>query len=112
MPLFNPKTVTNAYAAYLRDPTESELACATKWAEQAKIDSNGRNESQLEPELKTDIAPHERDDWERWFVARRAEAAALRTRIAAAEINARIYALFGLDADEIAAIEDSLAGQY
>ena len=63
---------------------------------------------------KTDIAPAERDDWEEWFVARRAEAAALCARIndAEAEINARAYALFGLDADEIAAIEDSLGGQY
>lgn len=63
---------------------------------------------------KTDIPLSERDEWERWFVDRRAEAAALRGRIAdaEAEINARTYALFGLEADEIAAIDESLAGQY
>lgn len=63
---------------------------------------------------KTDIAPGERDDWERWYAGKRAEAAALRTRIAdaEAEINARTFALFGLDADEIQVIENSLAGQY
>lgn len=56
----------------------------------------------------------ERDEWEAWYAARRAEAAALRTRIAdaEAEINARTFALFGLDAHEIAAIEEALAGQY
>lgn len=63
---------------------------------------------------KTDIPPGERDDWERWFAGKRAEAAALRAAIAAAEaeINDRVYRLFGLDADEIALIEESLAGQY
>lgn len=63
---------------------------------------------------KTDIAPGERDDWERWYAGKRAEAAALRSRIAdaEAEINARTFALFGLDADEIQLIENSLAGQY
>lgn len=64
--------------------------------------------------FRTDIAPGERDDWERWYEGKRAEAAALRARIAEAEaeINARTYALFGLDADEIRLIEESLAGQY
>lgn len=63
---------------------------------------------------KTDIAPGERDGWERWYEGRRAEAAALRARIAdaEAEINAHSYALFGLDADEVRLIEESLAGQY
>jgi hypothetical protein len=56
----------------------------------------------------------ERDQWEAWYAARRTEVAALKARIAdaEAEINARTYALFGLDTDEIAAIEESLAGQY
>ena len=64
--------------------------------------------------FKTDIAPGERDDWERWYEAKRAEAAALRARIAdaEAEIDARTYALFGLDADDVRFIEESLAGQY
>lgn len=63
---------------------------------------------------KTDIAPAERDDWEQWFAARRSEAAGFRARIAdaEAEINARTYSLFGLNADEIDLIEDALAGQY
>ena len=56
----------------------------------------------------------QRDEWEAWYTARRAEAATLRARIAdaEAEINARTFALFGLDADAVAAVEDSLAGQY
>lgn len=63
---------------------------------------------------RTDIPLGERDGWEVWYNAKRGEAACLRTRIADAEneINERTYALFGLDVDEIAAVEDSLAGQY
>jgi len=64
--------------------------------------------------FRIDMGPAQRDEWEGWYEGKRAEAAALRARIAdaEAEINARVYALFGLDRDEIAAIEDALAGQY
>ena len=63
---------------------------------------------------RTDIAVAERDEWERWYEARRAEAAALAGRIAdaEAEIDDRVYRLFGLDRDEVAAVEEALAGQY
>jgi type I restriction-modification system DNA methylase subunit len=68
----------------------------------------------LQKYCKTDISVGERDGWEQWFKDKRLEAAALRTRItdAEAEINARVYRLFDLDADEVTAIEDALAGQY
>jgi hypothetical protein len=61
---------------------------------------------------RTDIAVAERDQWESWFNARKAEALDLERRIAdiEAEINDRVYRLFDLDADAIAAIEEALAG--
>lgn len=63
---------------------------------------------------KTDIPVGERDQWERYLADRRAEAAALTARIAAAEaeINDRVYRLFDLSKDDIALIEDSIAGHY
>ena len=51
MPLFNPKTVIAALAAFDRAPTDSEIVAAAQWAAQAKIDFHGQNESHLEPEL-------------------------------------------------------------
>lgn len=65
----------------------------------------------LRKRCKVVISIAERDEWERWFDARRAEAAALAARIAQAEaeIDARVYRLFDLTPTEIAAIEDALA---
>ena len=64
--------------------------------------------------FKTDFPVAERDEWECWYEARRAEAAALRTRVADAEveINERVYAVYGLNQDAIAGIENALEGQY
>lgn len=64
--------------------------------------------------FRTDFPVAERDEWERWYEGRLAEAARLRARIAdaEAEINARVYALYALTPDDIAAVEDALAGQY
>jgi len=64
--------------------------------------------------FRTDLTVAQRDEWEGWYEGKRAEAAALRASIAdlEAEINARVYALFGLDRDEVAAIEKALDGQY
>lgn len=65
----------------------------------------------LNKRFKITIPIAERDEWEQWFVGKRAEAAALRRRIAEAEaeINARVYRMFELTPTEIAAIEDALA---
>lgn len=61
--------------------------------------------------FKTTIPVRERDEWEDWFNAQRAEAVALSRRIATAEaeIDARVYALFGLTPTEIAAVEEAVA---
>lgn len=67
-------------------------------------------QASLAKRFKVTIPISERDDWERWFENRRAEAAALSGRIAAAEaeIDARVYRLFELTPTEIAAVEDAL----
>jgi hypothetical protein len=61
-----------------------------------------------------EIPVSERDEWERYFDARKAEVEELSSRIAdaEAEINDRVYRLFELDRDEIALIEEEIAGQY
>lgn len=51
MPLFNPKTIAAALAAYARNPAEREQDSATKWAAMARADFGGQNESQIEPEF-------------------------------------------------------------
>ena len=68
----------------------------------------------LEKRLKAAIPVAERDEWERYFSARKADAKALSARIAdaEAEINDRVYCLFSLDRDEIALIEEAIVGQY
>ena len=68
----------------------------------------------LQKRLKVEIPVAERDEWERYFNARKAEVEALSVRIgdAEAEINDRVYRLFDLDRDEIALIEEEIAGQY
>ena len=68
----------------------------------------------LKKRLKVEIPVGERDEWERYFNARKAEVEGLSARIAdaEAEINDRVYRLFDLDRDEIALIEEEIAGQY
>jgi hypothetical protein len=73
-----------------------------------------RSSRAAQKRCKTDIAVGERDEWDRYLATARADAAALRAKIAdaEAEINARVYRLFDLSADDIALIEDTIAGQY
>lgn len=65
----------------------------------------------LAKRFKISLPVAERDAWESWFASKHSEAVALAHRIAdaEAEINARVYRLFGLSPTEIAAIEDALA---
>jgi type I restriction-modification system DNA methylase subunit len=64
----------------------------------------------LSKRFKISIPIVERDELEQWFDGKRAEAAALRRSIAEteAEINIRVYRMFGLTPTEIAAIENAL----
>ena len=65
----------------------------------------------LQKRCKVTILVAERDQWERWFTDRKADAAKLTAsiRVAEAEIDHRVYRLFDLTPTEIAAVEDALA---
>ena len=67
-------------------------------------------QAMLARRFKIIITVGERDDWECWFNAQRDKAATLADRIAdaEAEIDTRVYRLFDLTPNEIAAIEDAL----
>jgi len=64
--------------------------------------------------FKRDIPLAERDDWESWHAAQRAEHARLTADIVRleTELNARVYALFGLTAEEIGMIEEGTKYRY
>ncbi|MFL6721842.1 MAG: Eco57I restriction-modification methylase domain-containing protein [Sphingomonas sp.] len=55
MPLFNPKTIKNALGIHDHSPTENELSAAARWAEMARQDFGGQNESQLEAEFNVTV---------------------------------------------------------
>ena len=61
-----------------------------------------------------DIPVAQRDEWEAWLAAQRADHARLTADIVhrETELNARVYALFGLTEDEIAIIEASTKYRY
>ena len=63
---------------------------------------------------KRDIAVQERDDWEGFLAARRAEHQRLTAAIVAGEIalNARVYRLFGLTAEEERIVEQATLYRY
>lgn len=67
--------------------------------------------SLLKKRCKAVIPLAERDEWEEWFIERKAEATALVSTIreAEAEINRIVFHLFDLTPTEVAAIEDALA---
>ena len=60
--------------------------------------------------LKANIPLKERNDWDSWLSETRAEIDRLTDRIRTCErqINAKVYALFDLDAEDIALLERGL----
>lgn len=67
-------------------------------------------QKEVEKALKAKIPLQERNEWENWITATRAEIHALTAEIARleAEINAKVYALFDLTPAEIALLEASV----
>jgi type I restriction-modification system DNA methylase subunit len=65
----------------------------------------------LKKRCNATIPVDQRDEWEGWFEAQKANSDALASSIAEAEaeIDARVYHAFGLSRTEIAAVEDALA---
>ncbi|MEI8166570.1 MAG: hypothetical protein WCG26_09325, partial [Chloroflexales bacterium] len=64
--------------------------------------------------FKRDIPLKDRDDWQEWLGVQREQHRQHTTAIIAGEtaLNARVYALFDLSADEIALIEASTKYQH
>lgn len=67
-------------------------------------------QKEVEKALKAKIPLQERNDWENWITASRAEIHTLTAEIARleAEINTKVYALFDLTPDEIALLEANI----
>lgn len=70
--------------------------------------------AEMKRAFKTDIPVNERDQWEKYIADNAREVKRLTAEIEAAEreIDAMVYRLFDLTADDIRLLEDSLAGQY
>ena len=70
--------------------------------------------AEIKRTFRADIPVKERGEWEAYLDENRAQTKALSATIASAEreIDAIVYALFDLTADEIARLEASLEGQY
>jgi hypothetical protein len=70
--------------------------------------------AQVKRTLGTEIPLAERDDWEAYLAAQRAEHDRLTAEIVRHEtdLNQRVYALYGLTGDEIAIIEEQTAYAY
>jgi len=70
--------------------------------------------AELQKVFKRDISLKDRDDWEEWLAARRAEHQQRTMAIVRmeTELNARVYALFDLTPAEIAIIEESTKYRY
>jgi type I restriction-modification system DNA methylase subunit len=66
--------------------------------------------AEVKKAFKADIPLKERNEWENWISETRQQIHALTAKITAleAEINTRVYALFGLTPDEITLLESSL----
>ncbi len=64
--------------------------------------------------LKRELPVRQRDDWEEWLVARRAEHAQRTAEIVRLEmkLNSRVYDLFDLTPAEIKIIEESTKYRY
>ena len=70
--------------------------------------------AEVQKVFKQDIPMKDRDDVEEWLTTNRAEHTRLTDEIVRleTELNARVYALFKLTADEIAIIEESTKYRY
>jgi type I restriction-modification system DNA methylase subunit len=90
------------------DPTSAKLT--NKLKEWWKLPDFAAFQKEVKKALKADIPLKERNDWDSWLSENRAEIDRLTDRIRACEreINAKVYALFDLDADDIALLEANI----
>lgn len=102
------QAVTRRIPDLSTDPTNVKLT--NKLKEWWSLPNFAAFQKELEKALKTKIPLQERNEWESWIVATRAEIHTLTAEIVRleTEINAIVYRLFDLTADEIALLEANI----
>jgi hypothetical protein len=106
------RTLEQALSRRLLDlcPPEREPRLSNALQEWWKIPDFAAFRSEVKKVFKADIPLGERSAWEDWITRDRVEIARLTAEIAQAEakIDAIVYGLFNLDADEIALLESAV----
>lgn len=99
------QAITRRIPDLAADPANAKLTAKLK--EWWNLPDFAAFQKEVEKALKARIPLQERNDWENWITASRAEIHALTAEIARleSEINAKVYALFDLTPDEIALLE-------
>jgi len=99
------QAITRRIPDLAADPANAKLTAKLK--EWWTLPNFAAFQKEVEKALKAKIPLQERNEWENWITASRAEIHALTAEIARleAEINAKVYALFDLTPDEIALLE-------
>lgn len=91
-------------------PPERVAKLSTKLQEWWMLENFAAFRAEVKKAFKADIPLKERSDWEDMFTAGKAEIEKLSAEIKRGEdeINAIVYKLFDLDADEIKLLEESI----
>jgi len=100
--------VTRRIPDLAADPTSAKLT--KKLKEWWTLPDFPAFQKEVKKALKADIPLKERNDWDTWLSENRAEIDRLTDRIRTCEreINAKVYALYDLDADDIALLEGKI----
>jgi hypothetical protein len=99
------QAITRRIPDLAADPANAKLTAKLK--EWWSLPDFAAFQKEVGKALKAKIPLQERNEWENWITTSRAEIHALTAEIARleGEINAKVYALFNLTADEIALLE-------
>lgn len=99
------KAITRRIPDLAADPANAKLTAKLK--EWWNLPDFAAFQKEVEKALKARIPLQERNEWENWITTSRAEIHALTAEIARleGEINANVYVLFNLTADEVALLE-------
>lgn len=102
------QAITRRIPDLAADPANAKLT--TRLKEWWNLPDFAAFQKEVEKALKARIPLAERNEWESWIAASRAEIHALTAEIARleGEINAKVYALFDLTPDEIALLEANI----
>jgi hypothetical protein len=100
--------VTRRIPDLATDPASAKLT--NKLKEWWTLPDFAAFQKEVKKALKADIPLKERNDWDSWLSENRGEIDRLTDRICTCEreINAKVYALFDLDADDIALLEANI----